>query len=159
MLFGLSGAIVQAVNRDTFRMAVGGKATFALHSAIRLLSYRGGVVRLIVDDIFDEIVTILTVAIANGTNFGGDMAIAPDAKPDDGLFDVVVIRHGTRRKMLRGWASFIPAPISIIPMSSWCAGAKSWAHRWKKQRASLMIETDGEAIGKAAATLRFCRAP
>lgn len=34
---------------------------------------------------------VLMVAVANGTSFGGGAVIAPDARPDDGALDVVVV--------------------------------------------------------------------
>ena len=37
------------------------------------------------------------VIVANGQWHGGAMLLAPDAKPDDGLFDVVLIGDVTKR--------------------------------------------------------------
>jgi diacylglycerol kinase (ATP) len=41
-----------------------------------------------------------TLVIANGTTFGHGMKIAPDAKHDDGLFDVLVIDNISRFRVL-----------------------------------------------------------
>ena len=41
-------------------------------------------------------VDALLVVIANGTEFGNRMLIAPDARVDDGALDVVVVREGSR---------------------------------------------------------------
>ena len=40
------------------------------------------------------------LAVANGRFFGGGMAIAPDARPDDGLLDVIILAHTDRRALL-----------------------------------------------------------
>jgi YegS/Rv2252/BmrU family lipid kinase len=42
------------------------------------------------------------VAVANNSVYGGGMYIAPDAKLDDGLFDVVSIGEGSKLRFLRG---------------------------------------------------------
>lgn len=41
------------------------------------------------------------VAVANTSIFGGGMAIAPDARPDDGLLDLVLVGPASRTQMLR----------------------------------------------------------
>ena len=40
------------------------------------------------------------VVVANGTTFGGGMRICPEARPDDGLFDVLTIGDLTKRDLL-----------------------------------------------------------
>src|SRR5436305_1226820 len=69
----------------------GGQFAFAFHSALHMLTYRDRAVRIRVDGAFDEIVSVSTVVVANGQYFGGGMRVAPNAKPDDGLFDVVIM--------------------------------------------------------------------
>jgi YegS/Rv2252/BmrU family lipid kinase len=87
--FGASGLIVDKVNHTS--KLLGGRVSFMLGTLKGLLAYQNQRVRLTVDDHFDEEVLINTVAVANGRFFGGSMKIAPDAKLDDGLFDVVII--------------------------------------------------------------------
>lgn len=60
-----------------------------LLSTIR--SYRSKTVRLILDGKEEISGRFLIGAIANGRIFGGGMMIAPEAQPDDGFFDVVLI--------------------------------------------------------------------
>ena len=40
------------------------------------------------------------VVVANGRYFGGGMMICPEAEPDDGLFDVLLIGDLTKRDLL-----------------------------------------------------------
>jgi diacylglycerol kinase family enzyme len=40
------------------------------------------------------------VIVANGRYFGGGMMICPEAEPDDGLFDVLLIGDLTKRDLL-----------------------------------------------------------
>ena len=57
--FGLSGVIVDSVNRARIAKLFGGQFAFAFHSAVGLLSYRDRAVRIRVDGDYDEIDTHL----------------------------------------------------------------------------------------------------
>jgi len=87
--FGSSGEIVRNANAGS--KALGGKATFFLSTVKTLFTYDNPRVRLTLDggEPFDVLTN--TVAIANAQFFGGGMHIAPTARHDDGLFEVVVI--------------------------------------------------------------------
>jgi YegS/Rv2252/BmrU family lipid kinase len=98
--FGLSGEVVNRVNRALIAKWFGGPFTFKWHSTMAALTFRPWRVRLCVDDIFDEVIDASTVAVCNGRYFGGGMKIAPDAAPDDGLFDVVIIAQSRTREMI-----------------------------------------------------------
>lgn len=62
---------------------------------LKHLSYR-----LVLDGVEQRVAGTL-VSIGNGTSIGGGMLIAPDARLDDGLFDVVVVERLTRLQFLR----------------------------------------------------------
>ena len=89
--FGLSGVADRMINQSKKRL--GGKLSFFAATTRAIMSYDNQRVRLIFDDQVKDAVdmTISTVAIANGRYFGGGMFIAPDAKLDDGYFDVVAM--------------------------------------------------------------------
>ena len=94
---GMSGAIAQRAN-DTSK-ALGGKVSYAWATLAVFARWRNGEVRVAVDD---EIRggRMQDVVVANGRFFGGGMKICPEAEPDDGLFDVVLIGDLTRRELL-----------------------------------------------------------
>ena len=87
---GVDGAIVARVNRTS--KALGGFISFLWGTVSSLLLYRNQKMTIVVDGnmVVDEPVT--TVVIGNGRYFGGGMKIAPDARLDDGLFDIVILR-------------------------------------------------------------------
>ncbi len=66
-----------------------------------LLGYSGRAVRLIVDQSFDEIATIRSVAISNSGGFGNATGAQPDAESDDGQFDIVITAHTQDGNALR----------------------------------------------------------
>ncbi|HOZ46976.1 MAG TPA: FAD-dependent oxidoreductase [Candidatus Hydrogenedentes bacterium] len=89
--FGLSGATDCEVNRLKFGKKFSGKTAFFWGMLKALVTYRNQPVRLQVDDVFDEVVDVRTAAVCNGQYFGGGMRMAPNAEPDDGWFDVIIV--------------------------------------------------------------------
>jgi YegS/Rv2252/BmrU family lipid kinase len=85
---GISGRTVQQVER--LGKAVGGRIAYLLGAGKALVGWRDQPVRWRVDGGAwrDEAITCLSVC--NGRYFGGGMMVAPDARMDDGLFDVTV---------------------------------------------------------------------
>jgi YegS/Rv2252/BmrU family lipid kinase len=83
-------ALVEDITARTTR-AFGGTAAFAIATVRALFSYRPLPVRVSIDGkpLFEG--PLVLGAVANGRSFGGGMQIGPDALPDDGLLDVVVV--------------------------------------------------------------------
>jgi YegS/Rv2252/BmrU family lipid kinase len=94
---GISGAIAQRANSTT--KALGGKASYYLATMSVFARWKTGEMRVSVDD---EIRggRIIDVVVANGRYLGGGMMMCPEAEPDDGLFDVLVIGDVTKRDLL-----------------------------------------------------------
>jgi YegS/Rv2252/BmrU family lipid kinase len=92
------------------------------------------------------------VAICNGTTFGGGMRIAPMARPDDGLLEVIAFETDTRWSLVRrfltvyagthtrepGVSHFTCRALELTPVPVGAAGP----------RAGLFpLDVDGEALG------------
>jgi diacylglycerol kinase (ATP) len=94
---GMSGAIAQRANETT--KALGGKVSYLWATLAVFARWRNDEVRVSVDG---EIRTgrMHDVVVANGRYFGGGMMMLPDAEPDDGLFDVLLIGDLTKRDLL-----------------------------------------------------------
>jgi YegS/Rv2252/BmrU family lipid kinase len=85
---GLPGEVVHRVHRG---VRVGsGELTFMVASALSLLSWHNQRLRIEADGDSWE-VTAQQAVVANCRYYGGGMCIAPDAEPDDGLLDLVVV--------------------------------------------------------------------
>lgn len=97
---GLSGPTVRAVNAVKRSGRMSGKAVFLWHTVREMLRYRFQDVRIAVDGGAPIEAKIALVACANSRFFGGGMMIAPDAEPDDGLLEVIVVQGRSKLKLL-----------------------------------------------------------
>jgi diacylglycerol kinase (ATP) len=86
---GMSAAVAQRANGMS--KALGGRATF-FYALVRVfLEWENTVVTVELEGGERREGRMHDVIVANGRYHGGAMRLAPDASPDDGLFDVVVI--------------------------------------------------------------------
>jgi YegS/Rv2252/BmrU family lipid kinase len=85
---GMSGAVAQRANGMS--KALGGRVTFFYALTRVFLTWQNTEVTVSLDGA-ERSGRMHDVIVANGPWHGGGMMLAPDAKPDDGLFDVVLI--------------------------------------------------------------------
>jgi diacylglycerol kinase (ATP) len=85
---GMSGAVAQRANGMS--KALGGKATFFYALTRVFFEWQNTEVTVRLDDA-ERRGRMHDVIVANGVWHGGGMKLAPDAVPDDGQFDVVLI--------------------------------------------------------------------
>jgi diacylglycerol kinase (ATP) len=151
--FGLSGIIVDSVNRAKIAKLFGGSFAFAFHSAVAMMTYRPRAVRVMLDNGLDEIASISTTAVANGQYFGGGMRVAPDALPDDGVFDVVIMGASTRARSLADLNQIYTGEHLKNPAVRVVRAHRLVAAPIAENRARpVLIETDGESAGRLPAT-------
>jgi diacylglycerol kinase (ATP) len=84
---GVGGLVDETVNALPRR----GRTAFLRATLAALHRYRCVPVRVEVDGEAWYDGPLFLLAVANGTTFGKGMRIAPNARPDDGLFDVVLV--------------------------------------------------------------------
>jgi diacylglycerol kinase (ATP) len=94
---GMSGAIAQRANETT--KALGGRTSYLLATLNVFARWRVGDVRVSVDE-YVRGGRMHDVIVANGRYLGGGMMICPEAEPDDGVFDVLLIGDLTKRDLL-----------------------------------------------------------
>ncbi|MCK5862563.1 MAG: YegS/Rv2252/BmrU family lipid kinase, partial [Candidatus Hydrogenedentes bacterium] len=153
--FGLSGATDRAVNQLTFARNLGGKFSFLWGTLKALIYYRGARVRLQVDDKFDEVLNINTVAICNGSFFGGGMKIAPLAHLDDGLFDIIVIRQTALVKFLKGISSVYRGKHLEKKNEVFMLRGRKVTAELEVDQGEVLLDVDGEAPGRLPATFEI----
>jgi len=94
---GMSGAIAKRTNETS--KALGGKASYLWATVAVFARWRNDEVRVRVDGA-EHAGRMHDVVVANGRYFGGGMMILPEAEPDDGVFDVLLIGDLTKRDLL-----------------------------------------------------------
>jgi YegS/Rv2252/BmrU family lipid kinase len=101
--FGLSGLAADLVNRGT--KVLGARPSYVLAALRAIASYRNAEASIWVDgDLVHEGPFVLGAA-ANGRFFGGGMLVAPPARMNDGLLDVVIVAGLSKRSLLRNLPS------------------------------------------------------
>ncbi len=94
---GMSGAIARRANETT--KALGGKVSYAWATFAVFAHWRNTEVT-VTADAETRTGRMHDAVVANGRYFGGGMMISPEAEPDDGLFDVLLIGDLTKRDLL-----------------------------------------------------------
>jgi YegS/Rv2252/BmrU family lipid kinase len=138
---GMSAAVAQRANGMS--KGLGGRATF-FYALVRVfLEWENTLVSVELDDGERREARMHDVIVANGQWHGGAMWLAPDAKPDDGLFDIVLIGDITKRdfvttapKIYRG--TYLSHPkVDLLRSRAVLVDAPE----------RLPIELDGEQVG------------
>jgi diacylglycerol kinase family enzyme len=99
---------------------------------------------------------IVNVAIANGKYFGGGMKIAPDALPDDGLFDVIAMHELTRAQGVALAPRIYQGTHLGQPGVRFARGSLIEAESLVP-RAEVLIDMDGETPGRLPLVARVAR--
>lgn len=91
---GISGLVCHLTNNGSKQW--GGKLTFYLDSVRATLMYRNVHMSITVDGHLFHEGPVYLAALANGKYFGGGMCVAPNAKTDDGLLDLILLGDYSR---------------------------------------------------------------
>jgi diacylglycerol kinase (ATP) len=142
---GMSGAVARRANSMTKQF--GGRATFFYALTREFLAWRNTRVVVELDDGIRREAPMHDVIVANGNWHGGGMKLAPDARQDDGVFDVVTIGDvskldfvTTAPKLYSG--RYLSHPkVELLRSSSVAISADQ----------PLPVEVDGEPIGTTPA--------
>jgi diacylglycerol kinase (ATP) len=149
---GMSAAVAQRANGMS--KALGGKATF-FYALVRVfLEWQNTLVRVELEGGERREARMHDVIVANGRWHGGAMMLAPQAEPDDGLFDVVLIGDINKRdfvttspKIYKG--TYLAHPkIDLLRARAVTVDAPE----------RLPIELDGEQVGTTPARFEIVRA-
>lgn len=150
--FGMSGDVMHRVNRATNIKRWFGRFAFTWGSLVSLFKYSSKPVRLKVDNVFDDVVSVSTCAVCNGQFFGGGMRVAPDASPDDGLLDVIVIGDAPKGDILKSMNQIYTGQHVNSPHVKVLRGRSVIATPVEATGGEpVFIEVDGETPGKLPA--------
>ncbi len=96
---GMAADVVEKVEGPFKKL--GNNASFALATVTCLSRNRPRRVQLTSREGIDATLDIVDITVCNNRYMGGGMLVAPDAKVDDGLLDVVIIGAAGRFRLLR----------------------------------------------------------
>jgi diacylglycerol kinase family enzyme len=149
---GLSGHVVD-IARRTPRL-LGQRGTYVVSALRSLLAHRDKGVTLILDDDVPRELPLTLAVVANGQYFGGGMWIAPEARCDDGWFDVLYTGGygklhflGLLARVFRGTHTTVPGVRT----------ARSRTIRMVPRDAHdvVLIDLDGEQPGRLPASFHL----
>ncbi|MDD8019612.1 MAG: diacylglycerol kinase family lipid kinase [Acidobacteriota bacterium] len=148
--FGLGGEVVRQVNGNRLERRA---ASYILCLLKTMLTFKGQQVRLSVDGQATVSDHYLIGAIANGRIFGQGMKIAPRARLNDSLFDIVLIKSLSFFEFcLNGWKLINGSHLNYHKVS-WRRGQKIEVFPVKAE--PVLIELDGEQIGTLPASFEI----
>jgi len=158
---GVSGLVTEMVE-DTPK-ALGGRLAFLLGTLRALARFRPAPVSLRLDGSPLHEGELVLAAAANGRYFGGGMHIAPPARIDDGLLDVVVVPGLSRLRLLRELPRIYRGTHLEVPEVLHARGRRLEADA---EPGTVRLEIDGEPLGFLPAevellpgALRLCGMP
>ena len=97
---------------------------------------------------------IAEFCVANARYYGGGMKIAPEAKVEDGLFDVITIGDASSFRILANAPRlYLGAHLSMNEVTH--ALAKQIVARPLKKDELVRVELDGEVVGRLPATFEI----
>jgi len=138
---GMSGAVAKRTNEST-RAPLGGKAAYLWSTVAVFARWKNAELHVDVDGekrsgpMFD-------VIVANGRYLAGGMKIAPDAEPDDGLFDVLLIGDVSKLDLATTMPKIYRGTHLPHPKAELLRGARVTVEAARP----LPVELDGEQPG------------
>jgi diacylglycerol kinase (ATP) len=125
---------------------LGGKLSFALSTAQTTLSPPRTAVVVQLNDGREQRLTVSNLCIANARYFGGGMKVAPDARLDDGQFDVITINDlGSLKILTNAHKLYRGTHLEMEQVHQ--AHARVVVARPTRKNEKVMIEIDGELPG------------
>lgn len=140
--FGLGGVVDRVVNEGP--KWLGGRAAFVLGTLRAMGEYSNRPVRIRLDGGEWTRLRVLNLAVANGRYFGGGMRIAPRARLDDGVFDIV----GMEQESWHAQLALAPALYSgdLLTRGVFYQRARV-VEAESLSAAPVELDVDGEALG------------
>ena len=133
---------------------LGSKLSYAAATVQTTLASSPTEVLVELDEQPERRLRIAELAIANARYYGGGMKIAPDAKLDDGMFDVVTIGDASAFRILTNAPRlYLGAHLRMDEVTH--ALAKQIVARPAKKGAEVRVELDGEVVGRLPATFQI----
>jgi len=142
---GFDAAVVETTER--FPKYFGGTLPYLAGLARTLFGYRNKAVTIGIDSGI-EAKRVLSVVVANSGYFGGGMHVAPEARFDDSLLDVVTIGDMGKFELLKA----LPMVYNGTHVTHPKVSVKQTAHITIESQESILVHADGELLGEGPAS-------
>jgi YegS/Rv2252/BmrU family lipid kinase len=156
--FGMGGEVIRRVKDRAGLPAgasqlLGGKLSFAAAAMQAALTFEKPTVRVSIDGGRESQLAVTNFCVANARYFGGGMKIAPTAKLDDGLFDVVAVGDLSALTILtNAYKLYLGTHLGMQDVRHAHARRVS-ARAFNDEKVKL--ELDGEIVGSLPATFEM----
>lgn len=159
--FGMSAQIIKRVKASNSRWLpatrsgwLGGKLSVVISTTQTTLAAPKTSVIVQLDDGRERRLTVSNLCIANARYFGGGMKVAPEAKLDDGQFDVINIGEMSALKIMANVPKlYRGAHLEMEEVSQ--SRARIVTARPARKNENVAIEIDGELPGRLPVTLEI----
>ena len=133
---------------------LGSKLSYAAATVQTTLSSSAIEVLVQIDDEPERRLRVAEFCVANARYYGGAMKIAPDARLDDGYFDVITIGEaGAFRILANAPRLYFGAHLSMDEVTHTLA--KQVVARSAKKDERIAVELDGEVVGRLPVTFQI----
>jgi diacylglycerol kinase (ATP) len=157
--FGMSGDVIRRVKANTRAQPslasrldwLGGRVSFAVAALGATLSLPAADVIIQLDDKPEARLTLANLCVANARYFGGGMKIAPQAKVDDGRFDVIAINELGALELIANAPKLYTGAHLGTPRVRHTHAFRITA-RPAHEGSKILLEVDGELPGYLPAT-------
>ena len=156
--FGVTARIAHALEEYPQLKRHAGAFAFGLATVRAGVRYAPDLVEVRVDGHAPESGPVAALAIANGGWFGGGMHVAPTARVDDGLFEVVRFGNLARRDFVISLPRLYRGTHYTHPHVRHSQGMEVFATPGVGVTHPIEIEADGEIVGELPARFSLFRA-
>ncbi len=154
--FGLSASVIRRVKTSTKLQwfiplqQLRGKLGFALSTLQEIIESNSIYIKVRLDEKEETSLHTLNFCICNACFFGGGMKIAPNARLNDGFFDIINIGNISALKVILNSYSLYRGTHLSLPEVGSVLARKVEARPFEKNQ-QIQIEADGELLGKLPA--------
>ncbi|KTD18829.1 transcriptional regulator [Legionella lansingensis] len=142
---GLSTHVVEKSANSKWIKKLGGSVNYFVNALLGLMTYSHAAVRIQFDENPAFTTEICLMAVCNGQYFGGRMHVAPMARIDDNLFDVVVFHRLSCFAAMRKLVKIYSGKHLLEKQVHYVQAKKIFVEAINAGQ--LAIEADGELVG------------
>jgi diacylglycerol kinase (ATP) len=152
--FGMGGDVIKRVKSREGLPAgaarlLGGRLSFAAAALQAAATFEKPLVRVSLDEGAESHITVANFCVANARYFGGGMKIAPNARVDDGRFDVVAVGDVSALTVLaNSYRLYLGTHLGMQEVRHALARRVSAS---SADGSTVKLEVDGELVGRLPA--------